>query len=129
VIGGILALWLTGIYLSVSAAIGFIALFGQAVLNGVVMVTLFNELRQRGKSPEEAVTSGAVMRLRTVLMTAMLASLGLLPMALSQGIGAETQRPLAVVVIGGLVTATLLVLYVLPVLYVMFIHERRGRRV
>jgi cobalt-zinc-cadmium resistance protein CzcA len=119
IIGGIFALYLTGTYLSVSAAIGFIALFGQAVLNGVVMVTLFNHLKQHGKSPEEAVTAGALLRLRTVLMTALLASFGLLPMALSHGIGAETQRPLAIVVIGGLVSATLLVLYVLPVLYVI----------
>ncbi|HEY5899870.1 MAG TPA: CusA/CzcA family heavy metal efflux RND transporter [Burkholderiales bacterium] len=119
VIGGILALWITGIYLSVSAAIGFIALFGQAVLNGVVMVTLFNQLRSQGASLVSAVTDGAMTRLRTVMMTALLASLGLLPMALSHGIGAETQRPLAVVVIGGLVTATLLVLFVLPVLYVV----------
>jgi len=126
-IGGILALWLTGIYLSVSAAIGFIALFGQSVLNGVVMVALFDELKRHGKSPEEAVSSGAVMRLRTVLMTGLLASLGLLPMALSHGIGAETQRPLAVVVIGGLVSATLLVLYVLPVLYVM-LHDMRRKK-
>jgi cobalt-zinc-cadmium resistance protein CzcA len=126
VIGGILALWITGIYLSVSAAIGFIALFGQAVLNGVVMVTLFNELRNHGMSAEEAVVKGALMRLRTVLMTALLASLGLLPMALSTGIGAETQRPLAVVVIGGLVTATLLVLFVMPVLYVLLSRLRRG---
>ena len=118
-IGGILALYITGIYLSVSAAIGFIALFGQAVLNGVVMVTLFNHLRAEGKSLESAVTDGALVRLRTVMMTALLASFGLLPMALSHGIGAETQKPLAVVVIGGLVTATLLVLFVLPVLYVV----------
>jgi cobalt-zinc-cadmium resistance protein CzcA len=126
-IGGILALWLTGIYLSVSAAIGFIALFGQSVLNGVVMVALFDELKRHGKSPEEAATGGAVMRLRTVLMTGLLASLGLLPMALSHGIGAETQKPLAVVVIGGLVSATLLVLYVLPVLYVM-LHDVRKKK-
>jgi len=126
VIGGIVALWATGIYLSVSAAIGFIALFGQAVLNGVVMVALFNDLRQSGRSTEEAVIEGAVTRLRTVLMTALLASLGLLPMALSHGIGSETQKPLAVVVIGGLVTATLLVLYVLPVLYVMLSPRPRG---
>lgn len=126
VIGGIVALWATGIYLSVSAAIGFIALFGQAVLNGVVMVALFNDLRQSGRSTEEAVIEGAVTRLRTVLMTALLASLGLLPMALSHGIGSETQKPLAVVVIGGLVTATLLVLYVLPVLYVMLAPRPRG---
>jgi len=112
----------------VSAAIGFIALFGQSVLNGVVMVTLFNHLKQHGKSPEEAVTEGALLRLRTVLMTALLASLGLLPMALSQGIGAETQKPLAVVVIGGLISATLLVLYVLPVLYVMVTRVHPGRR-
>src|SRR5438552_4707920 len=117
VIGGILALWITGIYLSVSAAIGFIALFGQAVLNGVVMVTLFNQLRADGVPLEQAVREGAMTRLRTVLMTALLASLGLLPMALSTGIGSEVQKPLAVVVIGGLVTATLLVLFVLPVLY------------
>ena len=123
-IGGICALWLTGIYLSVSAAIGFIALFGQAVLNGVVMVTLFNDLRQHGATPEEAVVKGALMRLRTILMTALLASLGLLPMALSHGIGAETQKPLAVVVIGGLVSATLLTLFVLPVLYVLFSKVR-----
>jgi cobalt-zinc-cadmium resistance protein CzcA len=118
-IGGILALWLTGIYLSVSAAIGFIALFGQAVLNGVVMVTLFNQLRAQGTPLVSAVSEGAMTRLRTVMMTALLASFGLLPMALSHGIGAETQKPLAVVVIGGLVTATLLVLFVLPVLYVV----------
>src|SRR5207237_408779 len=96
IIGGILALWITGIYLSVSAAIGFIALFGQSVLNGVVMVALFNDQRQHGKSAEVAVATGALMRLRTVLMTALLPSFGLLPMALSHGIGAETQRPLAV---------------------------------
>ena len=126
-IGGILALWLTGIYLSVSAAIGFIALFGQAVLNGVVMVTLFNELKNHGMTPEEAVVKGALMRLRTVLMTALLASLGLLPMALSTGIGAETQKPLAVVVIGGLVSATLLVLFVMPVLYVLLARVRGHR--
>jgi cobalt-zinc-cadmium resistance protein CzcA len=122
-IGGILALYLTGIYLSVSAAIGFIALFGQAVLNGVVMVSLFNDLRAKGTKLEEAVNDGAMTRLRTVLMTAMLASFGLLPMALSTGIGAETQKPLAVVVIGGLVTATLLVLFVLPVLYVTVLRR------
>ena len=126
-IGGIVALFATGTPLSVSAAIGFIALFGQAVLNGVVMVTLFNELKNHGLSPVEAVKQGAMTRLRTVLMTALLASLGLLPMALSTGIGAETQKPLAVVVIGGLISATLLVLYVLPVLYVL-VYRFQGRR-
>src|SRR3989454_10225989 len=118
VIGGIVALWITGIYLSVSAAIGFIALFGQSVLNGVVMVALFNELREGGMAPEKAVVGGAITRLRTVLMTALLASLGLLPMALSTGIGAETQKPLAVVVIGGVGSATLPGLFVLPGIYV-----------
>ncbi len=116
-IGGIVALALTGIPLSVSAAIGFIALFGQAVLNGVVMVTYYNQLREAGMGLTEAVVQGSLTRLRTVLMTAMLAMLGLLPMALSHAIGAETQRPLAVVVIGGLVSATLLTLLVLPTLY------------
>lgn len=123
VIGGILALYLTGTYLSVSAAIGFIALFGQSVLNGVVMVTLFNDLRESGQDVRTAVATGALARLRTVLMTAMLASFGLLPMALSHGIGSETQRPLAIVVIGGLISATLLVLYVLPVLYNMLYKQ------
>jgi cobalt-zinc-cadmium resistance protein CzcA len=116
-IGGIVALALTGIPLSVSAAIGFIALFGQAVLNGVVMVTYYNDLRADGLAVHDAVVQGSLTRLRTVLMTAMLAMLGLFPMALSHAIGAETQRPLAVVVIGGLVSATLLTLLVLPTLY------------
>ncbi len=124
IIGGILALWLTGIPLSVSAAIGFIALFGQAVLNGVVMVSCFNQLVESGKSPLEAVREGASIRLRTVLMTAMLAMLGLLPMALSHGIGSETQRPLALVIIGGLVSATPLTLLVLPTLYLLFAREK-----
>ena len=119
-IGGIVALALTGIPLSVSAAIGFIALFGQAVLNGVVMVTYFNQLRASGMGLTEAVLQGSLTRLRTVLMTALLAMLGLVPMALSHAIGAETQRPLAVVVIGGLVSATLLTLLVLPTLYAWF---------
>ena len=118
-IGGIVALYVTGIPLSVSAAIGFIALFGQSVLNGVVMVSYFNQLQEEGASPTDAVRQGAIVRLRTVLMTALLAMLGLLPMALSHAIGAETQRPLAIVVIGGLISATVLTLVVLPVFYVM----------
>jgi cobalt-zinc-cadmium resistance protein CzcA len=125
-IGGILALLLTGIPLSVSAAIGFIALFGQAVLNGVVMVSYFNQLQEGGLEAREAVIQGAATRLRTVLMTALLAMLGLLPMALSHGIGSETQRPLAIVIIGGLVSATLLTLMVLPTLYLVI--ERRANR-
>ena len=119
-IGGIFLLFITGTPLSVSAAIGFIALFGQAVLNGVILVTYFNQLQVEGLSLREAVIKGSVERLRTVLMTALLAMLGLLPMALSNGIGSETQKPLAIVVIGGLVTATLLTLIVLPVLYETF---------
>ena len=119
-IGGIVGLLVTHIPLSVSAAIGFIALFGQAVLNGVVMVSQFNQLREEGKNALEAATEGAITRLRTVLMTALLAMLGLLPMALSHGIGSETQRPLAVVIIAGLISATLLTLLVLPAIYVLF---------
>ena len=125
-IGGIFALLFTGIPLSVSAAIGFIALFGQAVLNGVVMVSHFNQLRQAGMPLRQAVVEGALGRLRTVLMTALLAMLGLLPMALSHGIGSETQRPLAIVIIGGLVSATLLTLMVLPTLYLVI--ERRANQ-
>ena len=124
-IGGIVALFVTGIPLSVSAAIGFIALFGQAVLNGVVMVSVFNQLIEVGRTPEQAVHEGAMSRLRTVLMTGLLAMFGLLPMALSHSIGAETQRPLAVVVIGGLISATLLTLLVLPSAY-LWIVKRYG---
>ena len=116
---------LTGINLSVSAAIGFIALFGQAVLNGVVMVSYFNQLCDTGLRPFQAVLEGALVRLRTVLMTALLAMLGLLPMALSHGIGSEVQKPLAVVIIGGLLSATILTLIVLPTLYLLFAGRER----
>ncbi len=122
-IGGFVALWIFSIPLSVSAAIGFIALSGQAVLNGVVMLSVFQQLRNAGYTVIDAVREGALQRLRTVLMTAMLAALGLLPMALSHDIGSETQRPLAIVVIGGLVTATLLTLVVLPALYVSWFSK------
>ncbi len=123
-IGGFIALWALGIPLSVSAAIGFIALSGQAVLNGVVMLSVFQQLQAQGLSVLESVKQGSLQRLRTVLMTALLAALGLLPMALSHDIGSETQRPLAIVVIGGLFTATLLTLVVLPVLYVAWFSVR-----
>jgi cobalt-zinc-cadmium resistance protein CzcA len=123
-VGGVIALLITGIPLSVSAAIGFIALFGAAVLNGVVMVSYINQLREAGTPLMRAVVQGAQTRLRTVLMTPMLAMFGLLPMALSHGIGSETQRPLAVVIIGGLVSATVLTLIVLPTLYVVFESRR-----
>jgi cobalt-zinc-cadmium resistance protein CzcA len=125
-IGGIFALLLTGIPLSVSAAIGFIALFGQAVLNGVVMLSCFKQLSDEGATIFDAVKRGALLRLRTVLMTALLAMLGLLPMALSHGIGSETQKPLAIVIIGGLFSATLLTLVVLPSLYLTFEREAPG---
>ena len=126
-IGGILALYLTGIHLSVSAAIGFIFLFGQAVMNGVVMVSHFNELRNGGMEPQKAVIEGASVRLRTVLMTSLLAMLGLLPMALSKGIGSEVQKPLPTVIIGRLLSGTVLTLIVLPVLYLLF-EGRRPRQ-
>ena len=127
-IGGFVALWIFSIPLSVSAAIGFIALSGQAVLNGVVMLSVFQQLEQAGHSVVDAVKLGSMQRLRTVLMTAMLAALGLLPMALSHDIGSETQRPLAIVVIGGLITATLLTLVVLPALYVAWFGQDKKQR-
>lgn len=119
-IGGIVALWLTGEYLSVPASVGFINLFGVAVLNGIVLVSYFNTLREEGLRGEEAVIKGCTLRLRPVLMTALVALLGLIPLAFAHGIGSEVQRPLAVVVIGGLVSSTLLTLIVLPVLYQWF---------
>ncbi|MHB1071304.1 MAG: efflux RND transporter permease subunit [Gemmatimonadaceae bacterium] len=122
-VGGVFALLLRGMPFSISAGVGFIALFGIAVLNGVVMVSYINELRQHGLPLDEAVREGGMTRLRPVLMTALVASLGFIPMALSHGAGAEVQRPLATVVIGGLITATLLTLLVLPLLYLLF--ERR----
>ncbi len=127
-VGGFVALWILSIPLSVSAAIGFIALSGQAVLNGVVMVSVFQQLEAAGKSVTDAVREGSIARLRTVLMTALLAALGLLPMALSHDIGAETQRPLAIVVIGGLFTATLLTLVVLPALYISWFSGKPADR-
>ncbi|MBK8122200.1 MAG: efflux RND transporter permease subunit [Dokdonella sp.] len=116
-IGGLLALFVTGQYLSVPSAIGFIAVFGVAMLNGIVLVSFLNELRDKGLAVREAVLQGTALRLRPVLMTASVAILGLVPMLLSRGVGAETQRPLATVVVGGLITSTLLTLVLLPVLY------------
>ena len=116
-IGGVVSLFISGLYLSVPASVGFITLFGVAVLNGVVMVAYFNQLREAGRSVLQAVQEGAERRLRPVLMTALIASLGLVPMLLATGPGSELQRPLAVVVIGGLVTSTLLTLVLLPTLY------------
>lgn len=123
-VGGIFALAFSGQYLSVPSSVGFIALFGVAVLNGVVMVSCFNQLVRQGMSLDEAVTAGALLRLRPVLMTATVASLGLIPLLLSSGIGSEVQRPLATVVVGGLVSSTLLTLLVLPALYRWFAPTR-----
>ena len=116
-IGGVVSLFLSGLYLSVPASVGFITLFGVAVLNGVVMVTYFNQLRAAGRTVLQAVEEGAVRRLRPVLLTALIASFGLVPMLVATGPGSELQRPLAVVVIGGLITSTLLTLVLLPTLY------------
>ena len=116
-IGGVVSLYISGLYLSVPASVGFITLFGVAVLNGVVMVSYFNQLRQSGLSLIESVKQGAERRLRPVLMTALIASFGLLPLLTATGPGSELQQPLAVVVIGGLITSTLLTLILLPTLY------------
>jgi cobalt-zinc-cadmium resistance protein CzcA len=124
-IGGIVALVVGEFNLSVSASVGFIALFGVAVLNGVVMVSYFNELRREGMKVADAVIEGAVLRLRPVLITASVAALGLIPMLFATGPGSEIQKPLAAVVIGGLVSSTLLTLYLLPTLYKVF--ERGGQ--
>lgn len=117
-IGGVAALWLRGMPFSISAGVGFIALFGVVVLNGLVLINQFNAFEREGMADvTRRITEGCMLRLRPVLMTALVASLGFLPMALSTGDGAEVQRPLATVVIGGLVTATLLTLVVLPAIY------------
>ncbi len=126
-IGGIAALYWTGQYLSVPGSIGFIALFGVAVLNGVVMVNAINQNLEAGRPMDDAVLQGASSRLRPVLMTAFIAALGLIPMLLSDGIGSEVQRPLATVVVGGLASSTLLTLFVLPSLYRTFSRRRAGR--
>ena len=116
-VGGIAALWLRGLNLNLSASVGFIALFGVAVLNGVVLVNSINQLRKEGQSVRDAVMNGSRRRLRPVLMTALVASLGFVPMAIATSTGAEVQRPLATVVIGGLVSSTVLTVFLLPLLY------------
>jgi cobalt-zinc-cadmium resistance protein CzcA len=126
IVGGVVALALRGMPFSISAGVGFIALFGVAVLNGVVMVSFINHLREEGKSVVDAVNEGAMTRLRPVLMTALVASLGFIPMALATSAGAEVQRPLATVVIGGLITSTLLTLLILPTLYAWFEKDVEG---
>jgi cobalt-zinc-cadmium resistance protein CzcA len=123
--GGVFGLAIRGLPFSISAGIGFIALSGVAVLNGVVMVSAINDLRAQGMTLKEAVEVGARDRLRPILMTAMVAALGFIPMAINTGIGAEVQRPLATVVIGGIVSATMLTLLVLPMLYSWFEKDRQ----
>jgi len=126
-VGGILALWLRGIPFSISAGVGFIALFGVAVLNGLVLVSFCLQLQREGTSPKDAIAKAAELRLRPVLMTALVAALGFVPMALSGAPGSEVQRPLATVVIGGLVTATALTLLLFPAVYTLAHRQRRAR--
>jgi len=125
--GGIFLLWMRGMYLSVSASIGFVALFGVAVLNGIVLLDHINELRNEGMPLRKTIIDGATDRLRPVLMTALVASLGFIPMAFNSGPGSEVQRPLATVVIGGLITSTFLTLLVLPIIY-FWVEERREKK-
>jgi cobalt-zinc-cadmium resistance protein CzcA len=125
-VGGVFLLALRGMPFSISAAVGFIALFGIAVLNGVVLLSTINKLRELGQSAREAAIHGAESRLRAVVMTATVAALGFIPMALSSSAGAEVQRPLATVVIGGLVSATFLTLFVLPTVYA-FVYRKEER--
>jgi cobalt-zinc-cadmium resistance protein CzcA len=125
-VGGVMALWLAGEYLSVPASVGFIALLGIAVLNGLVLVTCFNQLHDAGLPIAEAVRRGALQRVRPVLMTASITALGLVPLLRASGPGSEIQRPLAIVVIGGLVTSTALTLLLLPILYQRFGVEAPG---
>ena len=122
-IGGVAALWLRDMPFSISAGVGFIALFGVAVLNGIVLIGQFNSLKKEGMDLYERIIEGTKIRLRPVLLTAAVASLGFLPMALSTSAGAEVQKPLATVVIGGLISATILTLIVLPIIYY---YEEKG---
>src|SRR5205809_6248841 len=122
------ALWLRGMNLNLSASVGFIALFGVAVLNGVVLVNSINQLRKEGQSVRDAVINGSRRRLRPVLMTALVASLGFLPMAIATSTGAEVQRPLATVVIGGLISSTVLTVFLLPLLYDWIFARAEGTK-
>lgn len=124
-VGGVLALWLSGEYLSVPASIGFIALLGISVPNGVVLMSYFNQLSATGMALNEVVIKGSLRRLRPVLMTAGITVFGLLPLLLSTGPGSEIQKPLAIVVIGGVISSTFLTLILLPILYLRFTDERK----
>jgi cobalt-zinc-cadmium resistance protein CzcA len=123
-IGGLLALLLTHTHFSVSSGVGFLALFGVAVQTGVILLEYINQLRSRGFSIEEAALEGSVLRLRPIMMTMLVASLGLLPAALSRGIGSDSQRPFAIVIVGGLIAALILGIYLLPTLYVWVAGDR-----
>jgi cobalt-zinc-cadmium resistance protein CzcA len=127
-VGGVAALWLSGQNLSVPASVGFIALFGIALENGMVLVTYMNQLLRQGVSLDEASVQGACLRLRPVLMTALTTALGLIPLLIATGTGSEVQRPLATVVVGGLVTSTVLTLLIIPALYKWFaVQPRKGQ--
>jgi cobalt-zinc-cadmium resistance protein CzcA len=130
-IGGILALHITGMNFSISAGIGFIALFGVCIQNGVILISVFRKNLEAKMHLHEALREGVVSRVRPVIMTALMAAIGLLPAALSTGIGSETQKPLAIVVIGGLVTSTILTLLILPLIYAQvynLMHKKEHRR-
>jgi cobalt-zinc-cadmium resistance protein CzcA len=122
-VGGLLALLLTGTHFSVSSGVGFLALFGVSVQTGIIMLEYINQLRVRGHTVEDAAIEGAVLRLRPIMMTMLVATLGLLPAAISRGIGSDSQRPFAIVIVGGLVAALLLSIFLLPTLYVWFARE------
>lgn len=126
-VGGVVSLMLNNLPFSISAGVGFIALSGIAVLNGVVLVNYFNQLKLEGKTGKELVVQGTLIRLRPVLMTALVAIFGFLPMMISTGIGSEVQKPLASVVIGGIVSSTILTLIVLPVLFSIFENKFKGQ--
>jgi cobalt-zinc-cadmium resistance protein CzcA len=123
-VGGLLALLITGTHFSVSSGVGFLALFGVSVQTGVIMLEYINQLRVRGHTIEDAAVDGAVLRLRPIMMTMLVATLGLLPAALSRGIGSDSQRPFAIVIVGGLLGALLLSIFLLPTLYVWFAGNR-----
>lgn len=125
-IGGILALHVTGMNFGISAGVGFIALFGICVQNGVILISIFNNNRKARMPLDQAIREGVRSRIRPVVMTALMAAIGLLPAAVSTGIGSETQKPLAIVVIGGLITATVLTLLIFPIIYRMFNQKQRA---
>ena len=131
-IGGIIALHITGMNFSISAGVGFIALFGICIQNGVILISVFRKNLDRGKHLTDSIFEGVRSRIRPVVMTALMAAIGLLPAAISTGIGSETQKPLARVVIGGLVTSTILTLLILPIMYTMvhnLTHQRKNRKI